>query len=465
MSGPLVVLTAGSLLAVLAYLLRPRPGAAYAVGAAGAALLAGLTSGIVLGSPFQMLGVGLKLEPEWTVLGRTFALGTENRLPIGFVFLAGAALLGGGYASGAPRRLPAAGMGVLVAVAAALMVRPFVFSPALIAGAAIAVSVVLRRDDGRAGRAMPRILASYTVAMMVLLLAGWLVEVGGSAGVGGPPTRQASILLGLGLAIVIIAPPFHTWLTAAGEESHPVAFGFAAVILQTAGLILLMKSLDSFAWMRSDPAVRELLRAAGLLMILLGAVWALTERRGGRLVAYALIVDFGVSLLAMATGSIPGYTIALGMAAARAIAVLVACASIAILANAGTSGDSAGRAGLPRPARVAAIAGGLSLAGFPLMAGFPGRWMTISLLASSDAAGAMAVVGAVGAVSLAFGRWSKEVRSGPEPERRSSPRGTRLLLWGGPAVLLLLGLSPSLLYQWAAEVLMGFSGLLLAGPP
>lgn len=464
MSGPLLLLAIGGILSAVAFLVRSRPNAAYAIGAVGAVLLAGLTLGVVLGAPIQLLGFGVKLEPEWTILGRTLGLGAENRQPIGFVFLTGAVLLVAGLASGAPRRLPSAGLGVLLAVAAAMMVRPFVFAPALIAGAAIAVSVVLRRDDGRVGRAAPRLLASYIVAMMVLLLAGWLIEVGGVSGASGPPTRQASILLGLGLAIVIIVPPFHTWLTAAGDESHPVAFAFAAIILQTAGLILLLKSLDAYAWMRADPVVSELLRGAGLLMILLGAIWGLAERRGGRLVAYALIVDFGVSLLACSKASEPGYAVALGMAATRALSVVVVCTAIAVLSRPDGAADTAS-ANLTRPAVLAAVVGGMSLAGFPLTAGFPGRWMTISLLVPDDLFGGLAVVAAIGAVGLSFVRRAHEQRPAARAADGKGGRGTRVLLWAGSALLILLGLAPGAVYGWAANAVTAFQGLTIAGPP
>ena len=67
----------------------------------------------------------------------------------------------------------------------------------------------------------------------------------------------------------MITPPFHTWLTACSDEAHPLAFAFTAVVLQTGGLFLLLNSLASYAWMRTDPLVYAFLRGIGLLMILM----------------------------------------------------------------------------------------------------------------------------------------------------------------------------------------------------
>lgn len=465
MNGPLLILILGGLLALLAYLLRARRAIAFGLAAGGSALLGGVAVGLVLGSPIQILSIGLKLEPEWLVLGRSFVLGESNRLSVGFIFLTGSVLLVAGMVSGAPRRLPAAGIGVMAALAAALMVQPFVFSPALIAAAAITASVTLGRPDGASGRAPARLLVAYTLAMMVMLLAGWLVEVGGVEGLAEIPTRPASLLLVVGLAIVIVAPPFHTWLTAAGEESHPLAFGFAAILFQSAGLVLLLRSLDAYAWMRTDPLVTEFLRGAGLLMIVLGSLWCLAERRAGRLVAYALIVDFGVSLLAVANLSVEGYTVALGMLVARALAVVVVSLGISGLGGRTGADGMESSAGYHRAALVGAMAGGLSLAGFPLTAGFPGRWQTLLLEAGADSVSAIAISLSVAAVSLAFARWGRDVLAGGEPASTGLRDGARFLLWAGTAFILILGLASAAPLAWGTAALAGYPGLTLPLSP
>lgn len=288
MSAPLLILILGGALAFAAFMLRSRGAVPWLIAAGGAVLLGAVALGIVLGEPFEVMGFGIRLEAGWTFLGRSLLLRPDNRPLVSFVFLAGAVLLVGGWASDAPRRLSSIGLLILLSLSAATMVQPFVFSPTFIAVAAILGCLVVIRPDGRPGRGSPRLMVSYVLGMMAILIAGWLIEVGGVTVSPESPARAASALLALGLAILVITPPFHTWLTACSDEAHPLAFVFVAIMLQTAGLFLLLNSLASYAWMRTDPLVYSFLRGMGLLMVALGGLWCLGERRAPRLIAYAL---------------------------------------------------------------------------------------------------------------------------------------------------------------------------------
>jgi formate hydrogenlyase subunit 3/multisubunit Na+/H+ antiporter MnhD subunit len=457
-NAPLIIFVLGSGLAFAAYLIRTRRGPAFGLAAGGSALLGAVALGVVLGQPFQVLGIGVKVEPTWTTLGRSMALSEGSRITVGFVLFAGAALLLGGWAGGAPRRLAPLGILILLAVAAALMVEPFVFAPTLLAGAAILGSLAFLRGDRPGGRAAPRLLIAYVLAMMAILTAGWFIETGGvSVSVGGS-ARTATVLLGLGLAIVAIVPPFHTWLTAAADEAHPIVAVFLALILQSAGLFLLMDSLGAYPWMRSDPLILSVLRGAGFLIIIVGGLWVLTERRGARLIAYALMVDFGVSLLAMSTGVVTGYTIALGMAGARVLGGVVAASGLGSMKT-----HRAAATGVPLAAAASALVGGLSLAGFPLTAGFPGRWMTLAVLGRTDSAGSIAVVFAVVAVSLSVVRWWRGLDTMNSGQAGGLSRAERAALWGGSLLVIAFGLAPGWLYGWAAAAVRAFGGL--AFPP
>jgi hypothetical protein len=174
-----LILTLGAILALAGFVLRGRVATASFIAALGAVLLGAVALGVVLGEPFQVLGFGVKLEPGWSVLGRSLILGPGNRAAIGFVFISGALPLAGSAAADAPRRLGSIGLLILLLLAAALMVRPFVFSPTFIAAAAILGCLVVVRPDGRPGRAAPRLLVVYILGMIAILSAGWLIEVGG----------------------------------------------------------------------------------------------------------------------------------------------------------------------------------------------------------------------------------------------------------------------------------------------
>jgi hypothetical protein len=456
MSAPLAILLLGGALALAAFALRGRGGVPWLIAAGGSVLLAAVALGIVLGQPFEFMGFGIRLEASWTFLGRALVLRPDNRTLVSFVFLSGAVLLAAGWASEAPRRLASIGLLMLLALAAAMMIQPFVFSPTLITAAAILGCLVVARPDGLFGRAPPRLMVSYSLGMMAILIAGWLIEIGGATVSPESPARSASILLALGLAILVITPPFHTWLTACSDEAHPLAFVFVAILLQSGAFFLLVNSLTSYAWMRADPVVYAFLRGVGLLMIGLGGTWCLVERRAPRLIAYTLLVDFGISLLALSMASAAGTGIALGMASARPLSVALWAAGFANLFPRGASGTEA------RPIRPLALAatlvGALSLAGFPLTAGFPGRWQVLSNAQGSDLLVVAAVVFGLGATWFSIGRWGWSIARNPGEPSANLGRGRSLLLGAGLLMTLVLGFFPLSAFAWGAATLGTFGG-------
>jgi NADH-quinone oxidoreductase subunit M len=295
-------------------------------------------------------------------------------------------------------------------------------------------------------------MVSYSLGMMAILIAGWLIEVGGATTSPESPARAASILLGLGLAILVITPPFHTWLTACADEAHPLPFVFVAVVLQTAGLFLLVNSLASYAWMRTDPLVYAFLRGIGLLMIVLGGLWCLVERRAPRLIGYTLLVDFGVSLLALSLATPGGPEIALGMAAARPLSVAVWAAGATNLFGEGSENAAAPRGIRTLPA-AAALLGAFSLAGLPLTAGFPGPWMTLANGQGSEPVVVAAVVFGLGTTWFAIARWGWTLSNYPVWAGRPLRRGRTVALVAGSALILVFGVLPAWLFGWAPAAL------------
>jgi formate hydrogenlyase subunit 3/multisubunit Na+/H+ antiporter MnhD subunit len=233
-----------------------------------------------------------------------------------------------------------------------------------------------------------------------------------------------------------------------------VAFVFVAVMLQTAGLFLLVDSLASYAWMRTDPLVYAFLRGIGLLMVGLGAWWSLVERRGPRVVAYALLVGFGISMLALGTGTPAGVQIALGMAGARALSAAVWAAGAATVFASGP-GDTGERTAIRRIPAAAAGIGALSLVGFPLTAGFAGLWMTLATAEGWNAA-LVAILLGTAATWLAVARWGWGLLNHPTSQDHDLGRGRMIFLLAGCAAVILLGVVPGLLLGWAAPAIGAF---------
>lgn len=457
MNAPLLILTFGISLSTASFAWRGRTVAAPLVAALGAALLGALALGAVLGEPFEVLGVGFKLEPGWSVLGRSLVLDAENRPWVGFIFLSGAMLLAAAAMAGTLRRTAAIGLLMLLALTAALMVRPFVFSPVFLAAGAILGCLLVVRPSGGSGRAPARLLIAYVLAMMAILVAGWLIETRGVTSSPETPARSAVVLLALGSAILVMTPPAHTWLTAAADEAHPMAMVLVATSLQASGLMFLVSLLRAYAWVRGEPLMFEFLRGAGLVMILVGGLSASGERRMPRVAAYAMLIDFGVSLLALGAGNLAGVTVAVGMAATRTLSAAVWGLGFVGL-RPSAQGEAAPDPGVNRWARMASLAGLLSLAGVPLTAGFPGRWLVLTEMIGPVEA--LVVLLAAWATAGAALRGWNSTHGETRAESTGWPTVPKAALATGVALLVILGLLPDPIFRMSQSALESLSRLL-----
>jgi len=109
-------------------------------------------------------------------------------------------------------------------------------------------------------------------------------------------------------------------------------------------------------------------------------------------------------------------------------------------------------------AAAAALLGALSLAGFPLTAGFHGRWMTLGNAKGGDVTAAAAVVFGLGATWLAIGRWARGLSAHPSEDGRRLGRARSIALVVGSATIVLLGLQPAWLFGWLSSALGSLVG-------
>ena len=109
-------------------------------------------------------------------------------------------------------------------------------------------------------------------------------------------------------------------------------------------------------------------------------------------------------------------------------------------------------------AALSILVGLLSLAGFPLTAGFPGRWALLSLNYSQDLYILITLLSTMILFALLVLRWAT-ILFDPTQDEERTPRITplRLYLLFGIASLLLLGIAPQILVPWVVEVAAGLT--------
>jgi formate hydrogenlyase subunit 3/multisubunit Na+/H+ antiporter MnhD subunit len=457
----LFLLTGG--FAFLAAFLRRKDGALTLISSGGALLLAIFVTLISFEEPVRVLGIPLKLGDTWRVLGRSFVLDETNRTMVGFLYFIGAFIFPAARSANTNRYFNAVGLLSLGAVAASLLITPFLFAAIFIEFTAIGAILLLAAPEYGAWKGSLRLLTLYTIGMLAILLAGWMLDTIGVTTATPDLAQRTITLLAVGFAVLMAVPPFHHWLTVAAGKTNPFALTFVTVVLQSVGLFLMLRFLDGHTWMREEPRFFTGMRWAGIFMIVYGGFSALAQRSFSRVMAYALLTDFGVTLIAVSAHEADGYRLALGLMGVRVVGMAVWALGLVKLVDNYEQDQpeylqgAANRGLLPA---TAALIGVLCIAGFPLTAGFPARWALITSLGSIDLIAGGAVLFSTFCISASAIVWLHHFLQPTEDRPQSVTPEETLFFIGGIGLILAFGVFPQLVYPWIVEMASGLTNLL-----
>ena len=461
MNAPLLIFIFSGIIALAGYVFDERPTLQVIITSVGATLIALFAWFATLNEPILLFKIPIKVGSNWLVLGRTFTLNSANRAAIGFLYIVGAYVFGGAWVSRRGRMFYVAGMATLAFVAASLSIQPFLYAAIFLEFAALAGVLILASRDLSGYRGGMRLLILYSVAMMAVLLAGWMLERVGVSFATSEFTLWATVFLALGFAVLMAVPPFHLWLPTAATESSPYALTFVTVILQSAGLFFLLRFLNAYGWLRELTDLYVGIRIAGIVMVGFGGLLAFTQRVISKAMAYALLTDFGVMLLAVGVGSPEGYKLALGLNGIRVVSLGIWAIGLDWLFERCDKIDPSALRGLAHQCPLAATAtltGILSIAGFPLTAGFPGRWALLSMLAPLDPNASVTIILASLLIGGTAIRWARILIAEPRSEDRAHVTlQAKIILGGGVVMCILLGLFPQLIYPWVVQAAAGIT--------
>ncbi len=348
-------------------------------------VIAGIGSGVafLLGMgtlllPFDTaLALGsfsIKISSTFEVLGRRFSLTSADTLILAIVYFSASFWFAASHTSGAARRLVSIGLLIIALLVASFAVEPFLYA-ALLIEIAVLLSMPLISPPGQSpSRGAIRFLIFQTLAMPLILFAGWLI-----AGVEANPGEltqvgESAILLGLGLMLLLAIFPFFSWIPMLAEDTNPFVAGFLFWIFPTLALFFGLRFLDNYAWIRESAELTGILQGAGSLMVVTGGLWAAFQRHAGRTFAYAIIVENGLSLLALSLGNPLNLDYFILLLIPRAIGIGLWAYSLATLKEVKASLRFREIKGLGRTQPITALGilfASLSMLGFPLLPKFP----------------------------------------------------------------------------------------------
>jgi multicomponent Na+:H+ antiporter subunit D len=191
----------------------------------------------------------------------------------------------------------------------------------------------------------------------------------------------AFLAVGLGLKMALF--PLHAWLPAVYSQAPAAVATFLSGAGTKIGVYILARIVFSVLGLTDLLEIHDsLIVAAGMLAMVAGSVLALLEDDVRRMMAYSSIAQIGVMVLALGFLTEGGLAAALTLLLGHALAKSLLFMALGIITL--RTGNTALRnmAGLGRamPLTMAAFSiGALSLVGFPLTAGFVGKWMTLAV--------------------------------------------------------------------------------------
>ncbi|MBN2005412.1 MAG: hypothetical protein JXA21_18790 [Anaerolineae bacterium] len=435
--GPVVLVMIPVLLFSVLQLLR-RWTALMAWFAAAASAFLGLFVALApLDRAVAFQGVGIVLGQPLVILGRAMAVEPVDRLPLAFIYLTAAGIFVIAW-----RLLPHSnffptGLMMVTLLAGALMVEQVVYTALLVEMAAVLAIFSLHEpshgprtvtppDDSPAVTAPPagggepedvavsapvvyggrakgglRYLAYTTLALPGLVITQLLLELFAIFPNDSGLLKSATILLALSFAILLGAIPFQSWLSTVAMDGSPPVVTFLFTVNLGAVWFMLLAYLESYNWLSAEPFFGPLATVLGLLMMVLGGALAASQRRLGRLVGYATLVDNGAMFVALGTREVTGLALTVMMLMARPLALGLMTIGLDGLRRLGDGDDSAqsmeGGAWQAPWRAVAFIVGGVAMAGFPLSLGFAARWGLFRLMVVEDLFQAvMALTGSAG---------------------------------------------------------------------
>ncbi len=460
MNAPFLLFLLTALTLALAVIFRNDIRSASILSAAGALICAVFIFIVPIDQATEIFGLPFRLEASWQLLGRALLLNEVTQPMVGFLFLSGGFLLLPSWLARGSRYFPALAVATLSVAAAALMATPFLYAAVFIEFAAIGGGLILASRGPSRNLGPLRLLTLYTLAMLIILIAGWILDQGSITSATTQLANQTAMVLIFGIAVLILIPPFHIWLINGSEEANPYALAFVVVMLQSAALFFIFRFLDAYPWLRENEIAFQALRAGGLLCLAVGTSFAASQRDLRKVLAYMIVADIGFTLLAIGTFSTSGYRLALGMTASRIVSLGVLGLGLSVLLadqKAGPSIIDVGDADvLPR---VVVFAGMLSLSGFPLTAGFPGRWSLLTSLLDTNSVSAYLVFAAYFGLAIMTIWWGyRLLRTGVEPMWKGLDAAS-VFMTLGIAIILLLGIFPQLTFPWVVDLVSGLNRL------
>jgi len=326
------------------------------------------------------------------------------------------------------------------------------------------INVVLLSPPGKEPTpGVLRFLIYQILGMLFILFAAWLaswidLNTGDQVMLG-----RSLLILALGFSFLLSIFPFLSWIPMVGEGNQPFVTGFVFNTYFLGIFLFGTRFITEGGWLVQGGNLQSPLQLAGAIMLGFGGLLAVFSKHLGRLLGAVVIAEIGRSLLAISL-FLTGFPIYFAMVIIQSISLGVWSSSISTLKLGVSDLNYSSLTGAARQWPVITsgfLVGYFTLAGLPLLGGFPIYWA----LGSGQAAFPLWInlslvlcsVGLIIGGLRILGVLTKS--SGEESVLILGEPFTRYIILGLNFLLILLGFFPQVLLkitQVMTEIMMGF---------
>ena len=258
-----------------------------------------------------------------------------------------------------------------------------------------------------------------------------------------PLVFAAMALVAAGLAFKASAAPFHMWTPDVYEGAPTTVTAFMATATKAAALAAFLR-IFSGVMVDLQPDWTAAISTIAVASIVVGNVAALVQSNMKRMLAYSSVAQAGDLLIGVAAGSIDGAEAVIYYLLAYGVMTMAAFAVVIIREREVEDGDTiAALTGYGRARPVIGVVltlAMLSLAGFPPLSGFVGKFLLFGSAVEADMTW-LAIVGALGSI-VSLGYYLRVVTVAWLPPPDGGPR--KVLAIPGPVGIATVGCGVSI---------------------
>lgn len=375
--GPILLLALPILAAGLTLILRRWVLLSALISAATAASLALLCLFLPLDRSAFVLGREVAFGRPVAIAGRQLMLDPAGQAWLAFVFGIAALLYLLAWRTSPGRWFFFFSLITLSLYASMVLLQTFPLAVLVLAISATVSVLFLQRADGSSIRGSQRYLIVTILAVPFLLVGAWLVDESLANPDNAELVRSAVLPAILGFALLLAVFPFGTWMPALAADAPALVTAFIFTAGQAMSLYLLLVFFQWSPLNPDDASISELLLLGGMVMATSGGIMAAVQEDFGRLFGYAALSNLGILLMALPSNGAQSLELVMFHGISRAVSITLLATSLATLRlQTGTDrfNKLQGMGGAMPIASFGLILGILSLAGFPLTAGFATQW-------------------------------------------------------------------------------------------